>query len=306
MRGYIYKIYNDVNEKIYIGQTIQTITGRWSGHKYCYKHGVNNKLYNAMRKYGIENFHICSLEELDNTTREELNQKEIKYIAKFDSYNNGYNSTLGGAGYLQPCKPIKCFTLSGKYLTTYDSYSEAAFAANIEYAALTVAMNSHSESCGGYQWCFEGEEDYIKDYSNSPHTSKVLCVLQYDLSGQFLAQYKTLEAASKATGLENSGISRCSTGQQKYCGNFIWRTTFLGEDFPKKIEPVKINSQRSLQKGKRRAVVMTRDGKDFYFNSLSEAAEKTGFSRHSITYWCDEYPREKEKGLSFHYKKEDD
>ena len=54
------------------------------------------KLYNAVQKYGAENFFVETIE--DNIPIEELDQKEISYIAKYDSYNNGYNSTPGGDG----------------------------------------------------------------------------------------------------------------------------------------------------------------------------------------------------------------
>ena len=51
------------------------------------------KLYNAIAKYGKENFYIELLEE---TTPDKLDEREIFYIEKFDSYKNGYNSTNGG------------------------------------------------------------------------------------------------------------------------------------------------------------------------------------------------------------------
>lgn len=54
------------------------------------------KLYNAINKYGVDQFYVEVLEA--NVQYDDLNQKEIEYIAKFDSYHNGYNSTPGGDG----------------------------------------------------------------------------------------------------------------------------------------------------------------------------------------------------------------
>lgn len=54
------------------------------------------KIYNAVQKYGPENFYVETLEE--NIPLEYLDQKEIEYIAEYDSYVNGYNSTPGGDG----------------------------------------------------------------------------------------------------------------------------------------------------------------------------------------------------------------
>ena len=90
--GYIYKISNDINDKVYIGQTKQSISQRWSIHKQMSK-TYPNVLYKAMRKYGVEHFFIEIIEECDENL---LNEREIYWIEYYDSYYNGYNMTLGG------------------------------------------------------------------------------------------------------------------------------------------------------------------------------------------------------------------
>lgn len=56
----------------------------------------NYKIYNAIKKYGSDKFYVETLEE--NIPLELLDEKEIEYIALYDSYKNGYNSTKGGDG----------------------------------------------------------------------------------------------------------------------------------------------------------------------------------------------------------------
>lgn len=100
MIGNLYIIRNNINDKVYIGKTYKTIEQRFMEHKRdAEKAGKGKKhdckFYRAMRKYGFENFHIS----LINTFEEGLlEEKEIEYIAKYNSYYNGYNSTLGGDG----------------------------------------------------------------------------------------------------------------------------------------------------------------------------------------------------------------
>ena len=55
--GYIYKIINDINDKVYIGQTITTIAERWHGHmsSVLNEKRCKSALYNAMRKYENHN-----------------------------------------------------------------------------------------------------------------------------------------------------------------------------------------------------------------------------------------------------------
>ena len=95
--SYIYKITNLINGKEYIGQTSLSIQERFKQHIHDANKGYYNHrpLYNAFNKYGIENFII---EELEECNIEEVNQKEIEYINKFNTYFNGYNATLGGEG----------------------------------------------------------------------------------------------------------------------------------------------------------------------------------------------------------------
>lgn len=91
----IYKIYNDKNCKLYIGQTKQTLKTRFQAHINAAKRdNEKTKIYNAMNKYGINNFHIELIE--DNLTKEEVDDRERYWIEYYDSYYNGYNSTLGG------------------------------------------------------------------------------------------------------------------------------------------------------------------------------------------------------------------
>lgn len=90
--GFIYKITNTVNGKIYIGQTHRTIAERWQEHCTTTHDTAINR---AFKKYGLSKFSISEVEECSN---EILDEREIYWINYYNSYNNGYNSTIGGGG----------------------------------------------------------------------------------------------------------------------------------------------------------------------------------------------------------------
>lgn len=93
--GKIYLIFNDVNDKVYVGQTIQSLNKRFNGHC-CYSktdRSVNMYIKRAIHKYGRDKFHIKLIEECPI---KELSKREKYWINYYDSYNNGYNLTLGG------------------------------------------------------------------------------------------------------------------------------------------------------------------------------------------------------------------
>lgn len=96
MKVGIYKITNLINNRHYIGQSID-IEERWKEHRQnAYnksKDSYEYPLYRAIRKYGLENFNFSIIEEC---RRDELNEKEIYYIEYYNSYYEGYNQTLGG------------------------------------------------------------------------------------------------------------------------------------------------------------------------------------------------------------------
>lgn len=95
--GLIYIIKNTVNDKVYVGQTTTNLNTRFSQH--TKKSTISNrfyKLHNAIRKYGKDKFYIEPLET--DIPIEQLNEREIYYIDKFGSCNNGYNATKGGDG----------------------------------------------------------------------------------------------------------------------------------------------------------------------------------------------------------------
>ena len=94
--GYIYKITNNINGKMYIGKTERSVNIRYKEHlrninKYC----DSIPLYKALKKYGKENFTIEQIEECSNDL---LDQREIYWISTLDTYHNGYNCTIGGEG----------------------------------------------------------------------------------------------------------------------------------------------------------------------------------------------------------------
>lgn len=95
--AYIYKITNNINDKIYIGKTLLSIEERFKEHCRDYKREKKEKrpLYNAMNKYGIEHF---SIEQIEECPPDVVNEREKYWIEYYGSFKYGYNATLGGDG----------------------------------------------------------------------------------------------------------------------------------------------------------------------------------------------------------------
>ena len=103
-KGIIYVYFNRAKyekegiEKYYVGQTMKTIEQRAGkdGRGYgTFNETCNTKFANSIRKWGWNSFEYRILEE---AYEEDLDELEKFYIEYFDSFKNGYNSTLGGEG----------------------------------------------------------------------------------------------------------------------------------------------------------------------------------------------------------------
>lgn len=91
IKGSIYVITNKLTGEQYVGQTIRDIEDRWYEH--CYDNRSTSSIHKDIVKFGISNFTIKELETVDIV---ELDKREQYWIAKLNTYVNGYNKNPGG------------------------------------------------------------------------------------------------------------------------------------------------------------------------------------------------------------------
>jgi len=102
MKGYIYAHINKQNNKVYIGQTIQNLDTRFGNDGNNYNYNRNNLFYNAIQKYGWNNFEHKIIYIIESESKDDLllalNSLEEQEILKYNSCNRecGYNVESGG------------------------------------------------------------------------------------------------------------------------------------------------------------------------------------------------------------------
>ena len=211
MNGYIYKITNRINDKVYIGKTLQSIHVRFKEHCKDAFRNRNEKrpLYAAMRKYGIENFEIKLIEEV---SIDKLSEREIYWIEHFNSYYNGYNATKGGDGrQLYDYQAIIKEFLSGKLIKELANEFECC-EDTISKALKLANINTKQNS--------------IKN------TYKKL--VAYDLNDNVIQEFESRKAAvlwlqknnyTKATNIDNINavIGRAANGKRATAYGMKWK-----------------------------------------------------------------------------------
>lgn len=182
MKGIIYKVTNKVNGKSYIGQTRYTLEFRWRQHL----HKKDNVYFhNAIKKYGAENFSLEVLEECDV---DKLNSREIFYIAKYNTFENGYNLTLGGDGNRRLILDDKYEEIKAMYLAGFSS-NKIATLYSVDKATIVKILRQLGVKIKSRKIDINNQEflELVQDYK-SGYSLKELAK-RYDCSDKGLAEY---------------------------------------------------------------------------------------------------------------------
>lgn len=252
--GYIYKITNKINNKIYIGKTENDIALRWQQHIYNMSNGVQYYLYNAMRKYGLENFTFEILES--NLEGEKLSEKEVEYIKLYNSSVNGYNMTVGGEGVTKYSHE----NIKNKYLELEDLNKTAAY-----FKCSTATVRRVLK-----------EYNLYTNFNNQDFAKPVF---QYHLTQNILLnKYDSLGSAAKALNKNNiSAIKQACEKTISQAYGYRWSYENNIQNLPKAKSGV---TRKVLQLDKDTEEIIQ------IYNSASEAAKKLHCDSSSIQKVC--------------------
>lgn len=143
---------------------------------------------------------------------------------KIDKYKQKIN------GINEKRRSVYQYDLSGIFIKSYKSVSEAEKETKIPYYRISSCANNKTKSAGGYMWSYikkEKIEPYKyydrkkKDKSKNPPNTKVY---QYDLNGKFIKEFNSIKDAIKELSIKNGSlISACCKGKKKSAYGYMWR-----------------------------------------------------------------------------------
>lgn len=254
--GYIYLIENNINGKKYIGQTIQNdINKRWNKHKLVNKSFIGTCLYNAYKKYGVNNFNfkiICICFD------EDTNKFEEEYVKKYNTlYPNGYNMIEGGKSrkFTPILKELISSKLSGINHPNYGKHlkeetkkklsealkgnknhnfgkrpSEETIAKIREAAYKRYKKNEIKCSEETKEKISNSLIEYYKNNSLIEKKKNNITVQQYDLNNNLINTYYSLSEAARAVNVSSTNIIYASNStstnknnKPKTCKGYIWK-----------------------------------------------------------------------------------
>lgn len=188
--GVIYKITNNVDGKVYIGQTTNKngIRGRYRiakkrsliegvyiyhrGRRKTDKRGFNVHLFYSIEKHGFDNFEVIEIFDIA-FSKDELDIKERTWIVIFKSTNSdfGYNNQKGGVGgknnlaSVEKSKNTQIKNAHTRFINqleipslriinTYPSIASATKALGLSRSSIKNVLNPTYKAitAGGYAW----------------------------------------------------------------------------------------------------------------------------------------------------------
>lgn len=297
----IYCIENKINGKRYVGQSVD-IYKRWNSHisslnNKCHFNGLLQK---AWIKYGETAFVFSILEKC---SKKDLNIREKYWIEYYDSFNAGYNLTMGGDGTLGSiCSEEKRAKISrsntGKKLTEEQrkrvskgllSSPNVLRGVNHPYFQRKLSDAEISRLRSG------SKQYYEKNNYAPPWSKKVICV----------TTGKIFDTATKGADEYNikspSNISSCCSHKREFAGELTDGTRLQWEWY---VEGKVYDEKEQVYRSNKERPIIQYDLNHNYireWKSAKECCDSTGISRSRISNVC-KGQRKQTGGYIFEYK----
>ena len=195
-------------------------------HGYYYVHLGKNGCKNAKTVHRLvakafinnnDNFPVVN--HIDGNKRNN-NVQNLEWCTYSKNIKHAYINNLKKP----PEKEVLQYDTNGKFIKKWKSGKVAAQKLNINYCHISSCCTGKSKIAGGFIWK-HANEDKIDEYINPIDYMKksLKRIKQYDINGNFIAQYNSISEASRSTKVSITGICNCLAGRSKTSGNYIWK-----------------------------------------------------------------------------------
>lgn len=207
----IYCITNIKNGMRYVGQS-RNIEKRFGEHlRDDIK--LKTRLGEAIREYGPKNFALTILEECKI---EELDEKERKWIKELNTFPKEYNMTAGGRDQICDLNKLRAIPTEEVVKLWEQGLTIKQIQQKIGRSCTNTIKNQLLEE--GYK---QEEIENRGKLARAKGTSKI--VQQYNLYGDFIAEYYSLNEAKRNTNVSSQNIGKVCRGERASAGGYIWK-----------------------------------------------------------------------------------
>lgn len=244
----VYSVINLINNKIYIGQSID-VERRWLQHRY----GKGNIiLRNAIKKYGIENFTFNMLDILDVENKsktqitEELTALEQKWFDLEQPFlrENGYNIQKTSKPNLtsnrdfnfgekiskikidnnHTGKNIKQYDLYGNFIQEWKSAAEVERVMGFKAENISASCLRKSKSSNNFIWRFINDEITIEDIKSCNNRVKPITrkIKQLTINNELVRTWQSFKELVNNSDFDSRPVKDCCNGKRSNYKGYCW------------------------------------------------------------------------------------
>ncbi len=183
------------------------------------------------------------------------------------------------------------FDIHGRFIAQYPSLRNASRVLNMTGKRLFDALHKKTRTSGEFQWRYRDDPKFRNGIVPLEPLKKVTArmvrtILQFDLKGSYLRQFKDTGEACEAVGVRRQAILNAINGINKKCAGFQWRSAAdpMFKDGIRDIAPVRYDPRpgsRRVRKFSRMGILVET------FPTISAAAEDMGVSFGGMTKWIE-------------------
>jgi group I intron endonuclease len=125
-------------------------------------------------------------------------------------------------------KTVIQLNLNNDFIQEWESATQASKTLKLSSSDICQCCKNKKKTCGGYKWKYLNEDFQNSNYKprtikgNTPNKN-TKAVIQMDLKGNFIRDWKYIRQACKELNIEGFHISSCCRGKRKSAYGFKWK-----------------------------------------------------------------------------------
>ena len=159
-----------------------------------------------------------------NNTAEYI-EKQSKIVKEMWKSEDYILSHSGSNNHRSQC--IKQYDIDGHFIKEYETITQAALENGVSCSKITAVAKGKRKTTGGYVWKYSSDKHQtchrVKKY-NVDDDKCAIPIIQYDLNGNFISEYKSIRIATELNGFKHrTNIIACLKGRTKSAYGYLWK-----------------------------------------------------------------------------------